>query len=338
MTGKLFRRKRMLKKLALYPMTYDLCTVARYAFLLQGYTVSSLLVPKSWMLNGLDISKIDGGEFANMPLYDFSNEQLNACDAIYMDYSEEITNLDVYRNIILAASERNKEVLLSRKLTTQLTELCDTAISQDNPMDEKLHQLDVPVIMVLAQGERVGQYAIELALRNHFITKGYAVSQIASYDIGRLFGMHSIPDFIYRKGEAYDKIVMFNHFASNLVFEEKPEILIVGVPGAVMKYSDKHLQGLGILPLIITSAVRSDASVFCTYYNESLKTYLEETRNYCNYRLDCNTFFFGISNTVLELDVTDVKGQLKYITLDTQSVLEGIQKKKMWKPFTYLHR
>jgi len=297
----------MRKKLALFPMTRDLCAVVRYAHLLGNYTLYASLVLPSWGLEGADSCKIDGGNPTGVTLVNYEERIIKECDVLFIDYNEYIPSLDVYRNAIDCATKEGKEVILSRTLSIKLELTPTVSIPLEKKIPEEIKECPVPVVSVLAQGDDTNQFMIELALRNHFVSKGYTVAQVGTHESGQFFGFAAQPDLLYENRNAEQMILLYNEYIGNMVAKEKADVLILGVPGAIMQFNDAKHKGFGVVPYIIANAVRADASVCSIYFNKNLNKYLHQIQNYCDYRLNCKPDCFHISNSLFELDMNEVK-------------------------------
>jgi len=321
------------KRLSLFPMNRDLCAVARYADLLYEYKLTHLFVPRYLRMGGNDVCRLDGGTHTYMSLTDYSKDKLRECDVLYMDFDEAVVSIDFCKEIISHAKEMNVEIMPSRMLRKKLHDEFDTLPATEevpfaeSPEDDILHEINIPVVMVLSHGLLTDQLAVEFALRRHFTEAGYKVAQIGSHDVCELFGYTDMPDFMLKPADAYEKIVRFNRYTSNMALDEMYEIMIIGVPGAIVKYSDRKLQGLGVLPFIICNAVRSDVTVACTHYAEYEKIFFDEVARYGKYRLGSPIHFFNMANTSVAPDQSIVQDTtlLTYTNLESSFVLNTLK-------------
>ena len=190
-------------------MNRNLCTVARYSHLLEGYTLYASMVLPSLKLNGADISQIDGGSATGIKLSDYNTDIIKECDMLFVDYNEYITSLPIYQEVIEQASKLGKEVVLSRELSIKLNLQPETFTQTTQAIPESLIDCAVPVISVLTQGSNTNQFAIELALRNHFTSKGYNVGQVGTYDASQFFGFDTLPSFMNENRNADQKMLLF---------------------------------------------------------------------------------------------------------------------------------
>jgi len=316
------------KKLALFPVSRNMCAVARHAVLLDGWVLSHLFSPSFLRLDGADISKIDGGSMSNIYISEYGKDKLADCDALFIEYDENIKNLDLYKEVLSDAEELGKEVMLSDTLLKKLEKSIDGLpleyLDSLDPTTNQLFDIQIPVITVLTQGLRTDQFAFELALRKHFTQEGYKVGQIGSHECSQLFNFSCIPSFMHKEMGAYEKVIRFNRYAKNLVETEKPDLLIIGVPDAIMRYSNKILQGLGLLPFIINSAVKGDLAVLCMYYKALNKEFFENMRLFGHYRLGVPIDFYGFANTSATSDPSSDDKKMSYLNLDSASIVESM--------------
>ena len=319
----------MNKKLSLFPMTRDQCAIPRFAAMLQGYQISHCFTAPFKRLDGADTSRIDGGDATGHTLTSFDQAQLAYCDILFVDYDPRMNNMETYQTVIDAANNMGKEVLLSRLLAQKLNpqpEVITTLTHKtEAPETDAMYEISVPVIMVLSQGSHTDQFATELALREYFTDVGYKVSQIGSLQSSMFFGFSGIPPFLYETRDAYEKALYFNHYANMLVSNEGAELVIIGAPGAIAKYGNQQLQGLGLLPQIICSGVKSDSTVLCMYQGEYSAEIFDMLHSLTDYKLDSPVNFFSIANVLAKPDDRYNGIKLEYIDLNTAFVLDSIQ-------------
>ncbi|MCL2189115.1 MAG: TIGR04066 family peptide maturation system protein [Defluviitaleaceae bacterium] len=328
------------KKLALFPMTRNLCAVVRYRSLLQGYALHYAFCPSYMYANNKDVSQFDGGTLADITVTDYCQSKLMECDCLFIDYDENISDLSIYKDIIETAKEMSKELIFSSNIKQKLLmahsqEKDEVSFYADNDNDI-LQSINVPIITVLSHGLHTDQFAVELALRKHFIEAGYKVSQMGSFDIGHLFGFANKPNFINEPRDAYEKTLRFNQWAHELVSMEQPELLIIGVPDSIMKYNNKLLHGMGVAPGIICNAIQSDLSIVCTHYGAYKEMFFDELSQYCKYRFDTQVKFYNLANVTSTPDPANRSHtKLNYIKLDSNYVLNGISDLKMEKTYLF---
>jgi len=328
----------MSERLSLFPMNRDLCAVARYATLLQGYDLTHLLMPKYLRMGGEDVSRLDGGTHVGLQLTDYNKDRLMECDVLYMDYDETIASENFYKEIFIHAREMGVEVIPSNALKKKFNDIFDDLFAtaevpfEITPADDFLYDINIPVITVLSHGPCTDQLAVELALRQHFVDAGYNVGQIGSHDASKMFGFLSMPEFMLASGDTYEKTVRFNRYIKDLVSNEQFEILVLGAPGAIVKYNNRLLQGLGVLPSAICNAVRSDVSIVCTYCGDYKNEYFSEISQFGEFRLGSPIYFYNVANTTAAPDISKENNTgvipLTYTNVDSRFVLSILRNVK----------
>lgn len=320
-------------KIAIFPFDRKVCPIARYKDLLQGYTISGMLSPRYLRVNGVDIAEIDGGNETGLLISDFNEEALDQCDTVFLHYSRYVKDKEIYMDIINYAISKGKKIILAKDLKEKLNNeglenissfYEEENISDEEFVSERLFDIDVPVVTIMGLGELCNQINVEIVVRKYFVEQGYRVTQIGSEEYSKLFGMHCVPDFIYRKDiDLQNKIIRFNHFVNELLKKEKPDLLIMGIPGGMLKYNNRILNDLGANPYVMTNAVKSDIGIVSIYDNEYNEEYIGALAQCCRFRFDSIIHYFNISNTRV-MENEENKSKLDYLLLKSDYVSSHI--------------
>ena len=314
-----------MKKLAIFPANRDSCAIARHASLLDGYSSPTLLLPGFYRMHGMDISVMDGGDTANISFVEYNEKNLTEYDTVFIGYDNKIMGNVLYKEAIDFVTANGNKVILSQQLLDELKMGSPIKPIPEWPATNHMYDINIPVIILLTQGLHTNQFTLELKLRKSFMNKGYKVGQIGSREYAQLFGYHELPDFLCEDKDATHKIVRLNHLIKDITEHEKPDLLILSIPDPIMKYNNAILNGLGVIPFVAGSAVKSDIVIVCTYYETYRLTYFEETSLFCHYRFGCPAQFFGLTNAIARYDPAMVDRKMEYITLDNTVVTSGMQ-------------
>lgn len=122
--------------------------------------------------------------------------------------------------------------------------------------------------------------------------KNYEVSLISSRQFGNAENIHAFPEFMNGNSlNESEKIICYNQYLKNIEENEKPEVIVVGIPA----YK-------------ILNAVDPDFTILSLYKEE----YFEEMNNllHCRYNVDADCFYlcnhsidrFSI-NSVLSINI-----------------------------------
>ncbi|MDF2540587.1 MAG: peptide maturation system protein family [Herbinix sp.] len=313
----------MMKKLALYPFNRELSPIARYIDLLPEYDRCYPLVPNTFSCDGLDISSIDGGDFHGIKVSSDCDKIIDQCDSLYIDFDKRITKKAVYEALIQKGIDHGKEVIVSKTLQKYLAK--DNLIKGNYASNfigpERLYKIDVPVITIMGTGENSNKFELQLALRRYFLSKGYKVSQFGTKEYSELFGFDEIP-FIYEDISVKQRILKLNQYLCNVVNEQKPDLIILGVPGSIMKYNDMVLNDFAEPAHIINNAVIPDIAILSILYEQFTPEYFHMLNNYCKYSMNCEIDYFNIANCKASYD--EETKDLRYIYLDSNYVMNNI--------------
>ena len=299
-----------MKKLLVYPFTKELCPLARYRNLLNEYELIAAIPPKGFGWEGKDACEIDGGAPTGfIPGGTFSDE-LKRSDAVLLASGVQNTEKE-YAEYAELARASAKELVAITSNTMPEQEI-------QTQMEPILKEIPVPVIMVMGLGENCQKFDIQLGLRDAFIKEGYRVSQFGTKPYSGLFGVHPMPE---APGTPLWKRV---HLYNNLFWEtcqaEKPDVLIVGVPGGIMPVTSYAHERFGETALALTHAASPDITVLSYYHVVPTNEYFEMLRQYARFRLGAVNITFHASNTGL---ITDGDTHtLSYLTLRSQFVLD----------------
>lgn len=205
-----------------------------------------------------------------------------------IDYGKEILMThDLYNELVNANYEISSEMI---------SFLGNHSYKEDE--QELLYDINIPIILICSLGENCNKMEVQLDIMRHFISRGYQVTAVASNEVGSLFQTHTIPRFILEEEKSNkESIVGFNHFIHQIEQDEKPDLIIIGVPGSIMPMNNFIMNNFGLLSYQISSAVPPDVCIvganFSTYLTDE---YFENLRNFCQYRLNTAKSYFYISS------------------------------------------
>jgi len=321
-----------MKKLAIYPFSKKLSPLVRFADMLKEYHLSAVYAPKSFGLEGIDAGEVDGGGHIGMTITSLGHDM--PFDAILMDYHPSIANMDAYHRIINKCEDLNKEVILTRKLSDKLfgnashsfCVLGGDVIPEEDirnvDVSMGLLEIDVPVIMVLGKGELCNKFDLQLAVRRHFVNKGYKVCQWGSKDYSELFGFPALPNLSSSNSSFANRIIYLNRYIHETVHAQNPDLIIIGVPGSIMKFNSKLVGDFGETSFAVSNALKTDAAILSTHSLPYKLEYFKLLQNYCKYRLDLPVKHFNIANTRCDYDKN--RNQLSYLSLDCNCVMSEL--------------
>lgn len=332
------------EKLLVYPYDIETLPIIRYSELLCGYEICGLVSPQGWGLTGGDAGYADGGRALGIIVSSDFDEELEKCDTVF--FAESEIKLDFERIIkpkLNKAAAAGKNIIcaleLDSEMREEMIELCSRCGvyfkhmnnsgkgSRITNVREELYELNTPVIFVLGISERTQKFEIQLALRKNIMDMGYKISQVGSRNCCELLGFHSFPQFMYdRSFSESEKIVLFNRYVKSIEIKEKPDVIVIGIPGGVMPFNSRFTNGFGILAFEISQAIVPDAAIFSLLYEDYEKENLEKIYTMVRHRLGFEIDSFNLSNTKFDWDASKQDDEISYISVDSQ-FLQSTKKK-----------
>ena len=311
------------KKILVYPYDGEFSPVLRHSEMMTMY---------------------NGGDKLNININNDFEGLLPLCDAVLFSESERSLDFDKFiLPKIVKAAEQGKDILYLRKIEEEkrdrLKELCkkynvsftscddfENTYYEHDLDDFNLQKIDTPVIFIAGLYERTQKFEIQLSLREAFISLGYKVSQVGSRNYCELLGFHSFPKFMYSPSKAEDKkILSFNHFLKDMENKEKPDVIIVGIPGNIMRLNDTFTGRFGTMAYEVSQAVTPDASIMSTLYEDFEPEYFKKIATLIKYKLGFNISCFNLSNIKFDWAVAEQSSRESYLLLDSSF----IEKKKI---------
>ncbi|MBN2534944.1 MAG: TIGR04066 family peptide maturation system protein [Spirochaetales bacterium] len=308
-------------KMAVYPFNRQAAPLVRHQSLIKDYQISSLASLPGWKFNGKDGSVADSGQEMGIPVTADFNTVLSESDTVFFtDYEQ---NLD-FRKIILPgmimAMEAEKDIVcgipIEEDLLHELTGKCRqkgvsfTYRGSFPPFEfypgidlnhEKLLRINTPLVAVFGMSHSTSKFEIELSLLEELTKQGYKVAFIGTRPYSGLVGGISLPAFLFQAGmEEAKKILLFNLFIKTIEEQEKPDIILLGIPGGVMPFNDRITNKFGILAYEMCQAVEPDVSILSLLYEDYKKDYFDNLLPSMRYRLSADIHAFVVSNAKMD--------------------------------------
>lgn len=185
----------------------------------------------------------------------------------------------------------------------------------------------VPVIMVQGSGDYCDKFHVEMSLRNLLMDNDFKVLHISSKPYGHLFGGHNYPNLMsMEKSHMSDIIMNLNHYVRELENKNKPDVIVLGVPGGVMPVNESFYGDFGMMNFIVSQAIEPDISIFCTWYEEYNKDYLNALDQHFKYKFGYPYDFIHMSNVQFDYMASKELQKEHYLLYDQKVVQELITK------------
>lgn len=317
--------------LLVYPFCDEFAEFARCQEILAKYDRLLLVAPKSHGLEGEDASICDGGDWLDIVISSDFASGVKQADAVFFGYAAEILPERGYLEKIRIALEHGKKVYITRNLreylgafdgSEQVEVLGYTQEIPEEELTEKLLPIPLPVIMVLGIGDHCNNFSIQLKLREHFQQQGYRVLGCGSKEYSGLFGVEALPQFLFDDRSGGMKIRRFNSYLYHRVAKEKPDVVIIDIPGGIMQINPYKFSEFGETAFLISNAVKSDLNILSLYKQEYTQEFLEHLIQICKYRFNFQVNYINIANTNFNISPEDKLE--RYTTIPSRHITEEV--------------
>lgn len=291
--------------IAIFPYSNELYSFLGYIQVTQVMTVQYIISLKGYGIIGKEIWVGDKKWTVQEQL---SEEQYAKIDTIWITSLAANLATNILFEFIETAAERKLEIFITANLKDEVKEeikkinqkysnhvdFLDDTVYEDCKYENNV-MVNVPVITVFGVGEMTQKSDIQIYLRNHF-GDDFKVCQVGTNRDCKMLGMYSFPAFMSEKRYSEkEKICKFNHWIKELEDENKPDVIILGIPGGIMPLNDKHTFDYGVLAYEIFSAIKPDYSIMTLYAGKYTDRFYEDMKELCKYRYDFELDSFFVS-------------------------------------------
>lgn len=332
-----------MEKMIIYPYSKAYEPYVRNTEILGEYMVTALVSPRGWGYEGDIVT--DGQSKEYMVSADFT-EKLGDCTCVWFvaDGRLEMAK-ELLRERLLEAVNRGKRILYTRYGDENYEEMkklipaelyIEKKVEPEillNLLPDRTYDIDTPIVVVAGMGQNTDKLAVQLILKQKFQEKGYVSTIIASRRDGDWDGVYSMPNFVFDRsvGEA-EKIIKLNHYVKQIEGKDRPDLFIVGVPGAVLPFDGIDHNEFGILAYQISFALPCDAAVLCMPYSSFEGDYGRLTKDMEN-RFGFNIAGIHVAASVIDSQEFYDEMKLSYVSIDQKVVdkkLSEINEDTVW--------
>lgn len=180
--------------------------------------------------------------------------------------------------------------------------------------------VNCPVVFVASTMEYCRKFEVELGLHQFLSKKGYNIKLVSSKSYGELFGVYPFPKFMFEALDEEQKIVNFNILLKSIEYSTHPDMIIVGIPGTIMKFNNTILNHFGILAVEAAKAARPDIVVLNVNYDPNCDCeMLDSLCNECAQTLGTPPICICISDSQLDTSMVS-NGVINFLYLKSEKV------------------
>lgn len=320
----------MKKKVLIYPFSNKFFPVMKAMInKTDEYEIVSAVTPKTWFLAGEkdDVSKINNSDYFGIAISNNFIEEIERCDTViiancnnekimYNDIVDKIkTSIKFNKNIICCFELENKDILEINKLSQKsnvkfeyLNELykspkeIEMIEQQEVDKHARMCKIDSTIIFVGKLLDELESTFSLVSISENYKKQGYDVVTISLNNNCRILDYLSFPNSIFELNISIErKIVLFNYFIKEIEKKYRPDLIVIQLPGGMMKYSDIITNGFGVYPYLISQAISSDYFVLVTPFNEMEEEFHEKLNECFWHRFGFKIDMVNMLNTALDV-------------------------------------
>jgi peptide maturation system protein (TIGR04066 family) len=233
-----------------------------------------VVAPIGWGLSGRDTGSCYGRPKTNIHVTDDFKTNIDKYDTLIIaphtpsvdDIEATYLNQEIFSNIDYAQSKGINIIDLRYKQGIGSSDLHQLSI-----IEKKIRNLSTPIVFISSLFEHGNKDDVLLLLTKSLIAMGYKVHPVWSRQYGGEVVGSSFPYFMQELISEEEKIILFKDFLLYIESTIKPDVIIVSIPGAVMKFSEEITCGYGITNYLVASSIIPDFSIVCTHLSTSLE-------------------------------------------------------------------
>lgn len=333
-----------MEKMMIYPYSKAYEPYVSSAEVLGGYTITALVSPRGWGYEG-DIV-LGGHKKEYVVSADFS-EKLDDCTCVWFVADDRLEMpQELLREKIQEAIKQGKRILYTRYEDDNYEEMKGLipirlyiekeagAETLPGLLQDRTYDIETPVVVVAGMDRDTDKLAVQFILKKKFQEKGYATTIISSRRDGDWEGVYGMPEFIFNHSVSEtEKIIKLNHYVKQIEIREKPDLFILGVPGAVLPFDSIDHNEFGILAYEMSFAVPCDAAVMCMTYNSQFDGDYGQLAEDMENRFGFHVVGIHIAAVVLDAQEFLAERKMSHVSIDRKVVdrkVSEIHKETVW--------
>ncbi|MDC7289406.1 TIGR04066 family peptide maturation system protein [Blautia schinkii] len=312
-----------MKKLMIFPYNNDVEAALQWVDIVEKYQLVYIGLKK-------EQDSLHNVEITNCELGIDVKKGCEMADIILLVDDPQCRDYTVYQEIAMAA--KGKEVILDKSLYTKIGKGyfkgCITNFNFENEFIDYFHknflyEINAPVITIMGMGENCDKLSSIFSVTSLLKKKGFKVLGICSNALGILFDLKVIPGCMYNKELTFtEKIIWWNHVVYRLTEEEKPDIVVMEIPGGILPINKFENNFFGELASVMNYAIVPDICIVNLYYPVSLTDeQAEKISLFCDYKFNAKVNAYFISKQQYRTDSEQEK--IIYLNLSEKEYIEN---------------
>lgn len=331
-----------------YPFSESAISIVKYWIKNRKYNIKKLVTPKAWM--NIKGQVIDGGKFNNgykigvSVSNDFEQEMQDCETVIFVDsmYTNYMRD-DLLRKMSYSI-ENSKNVVCCIELECKEEEYFDS-LGKENKVTFEIKKGKIccnetledrfykPEAIIIGVGKLIDELDSSFTIIeciNGYREEGYKAVAITTNKNLCAIDCCYYPDKLMKSGlNECEKVLYFNQFIRFVEQNEMPDIIIIDMPTAMMKYSGLIQNQFGVLPYIISQAVDIDYFILVAHIDAFNFEFYKKISQCFKYRFGYEIDVINVMNVIMDISdsVERRKASCNYVPLSVLlQYIENVQK------------
>lgn len=338
-----------MKKLTIYPFRRTLSAFVDYISSFQEYEIAYLVAPKKSGLCGHVHGHVDYADYGYI-VSDDIDEAISNSETIALFPAEKNLPYNVCELVKKAISLEKEVVCVFKPTHEQRIELekfakdhagsirfCyETFPWDDGHFDERymmfqgIYTPQAKVVFVAGLIQDIDQKRICLSFAQQIQMHGYHVSILGCNSFFPFLGFHDIETLF---DDSVDTIRRLSSLIYKIDTVEKPDVILIEVPGEIMKFNNILCGDFGVSLFKVSQAVSADGMICCFPYGKYNDDFCNTINEYLQKKFDCTADCFHISNRMLLYNESIEYSEYLTFSRKMQDALINID--EMRKSFSY---
>lgn len=249
----------------------------------------------------------------------------------FTDFRRELEFEVYYLPFIRLAVADGKEIITSTEIkkiissyiTNDEIRYYDAEIStnQEREVGNFLRQINTPVIYICGLYEGVGKFELQLMILKELRRRKISAVQIGTREAALEFGIYNIPLYMTNKAIVdKKKVLMLNEYLKELEENEKPELIVMGIPGELYSPSLKYVAGCGFLALDCFYATQPDILIVALPFENYSQNDLVQMSESIERKFGTKVDVFVRTNKRFLIEETELQEKSSYLTIDNKEL------------------
>lgn len=291
-----------------------------------------LISPKGWGYSGKKFT-------LNGKIYEvFSEfeEKIESADIVWLINSRWELDFEkfIYPKIEQAVIYK-KKLIITRNLKKNELDKIRNLVPEEQLMipeyasgdkeDRKLFPIAATIVFVTELDEYCNLDYTLLIMQTELIKLGYQAIAVLSEKEGMVAGFPVFPDFMNDEEiSEQEQIISFNHYIKELENLKRPEIILIGIPGALKNISINCIGNMGLNVFKVSQALLPDYVIVNLMFSKWGECYFNNLSRELFRFFQKEVDIFNVVDKVLDVEESENKQGTQYITVSPGFVEEQL--------------